>query len=136
MASHFATDALLWYWGEENLRIRSHKALDGQPVDSMPIAEHRPLPAWALAIGNSRLLLSETGAGFVIDAGYKGLVPKLEELHTGGRLKTVDGIWITHYHDDHTDYAQQVANRFALRCIARLASRTYWSGPAITGSHA
>jgi glyoxylase-like metal-dependent hydrolase (beta-lactamase superfamily II) len=35
MASHFATDALLWYWGEENLRIRSHKALDGQPVDSM-----------------------------------------------------------------------------------------------------
>jgi glyoxylase-like metal-dependent hydrolase (beta-lactamase superfamily II) len=122
MASHFATDALLWYWGEENLRIRSHKALDGQPVDSMPMAEQRPLPAWALAIGNSRLLLSETGAGFVIDAGYKGLVPKLEELHTGGRLKTVDGIWITHYHDDHTDYAQQVADRFRapVYCTPRL----------------
>ena len=112
MASHFATDALLWYWGEENLRIRSRKALDGRPVDSMPMAEQRALPAWALAIGNSRLLMSQTGDGFVIDAGYKGLPPKLEELHAAGQLKTVEGMWITHYHDDHTDYAQQVADRF------------------------
>jgi glyoxylase-like metal-dependent hydrolase (beta-lactamase superfamily II) len=122
MASHFATDALLWYWGEENLRIRSRKALDGRPVDSMPMAEQRALPAWALAIGNSRLLLSQTGDGFVIDAGYKGLPPKLEELHAAGQLKTVEGMWITHYHDDHTDYAQQVADRFhcPVYCTARL----------------
>ena len=122
MASHFATDALLWYWGEESLRIRSRKTLDGRPVDSMPMAEQRALPAWALAIGNSRLLLSQTGAGFVIDAGYKGLPPKLEELHAAGQLKTVEGMWITHYHDDHTDYAQQVADRFhcPVYCTARL----------------
>ena len=53
MASHFATDALRWYWGDDNLRIRSRKALDGRPVDSMPMAEQRPLPDWAVAIGNS-----------------------------------------------------------------------------------
>ena len=112
MASHFATDALLWYWGEDNLRIRSQKALDGRPVDSMPMAEQQPLPEWATAIGNSRLLMSQTGAGFVIDAGFKGLPPKLDELAAAGKLKTVEGMWITHYHDDHTDYAQQVASRF------------------------
>jgi glyoxylase-like metal-dependent hydrolase (beta-lactamase superfamily II) len=112
MASHFATDALLWYWGEENLRIRSRKALDGHPVDSMPMAEQRPLPAWAQAVGNSRILLSQTGAAFVADAGYKGTLPKLEELVAAGKVKNVEGIWITHYHDDHTDYAQQVADRF------------------------
>src|SRR5439155_16585862 len=44
MASHFATDALRWYWGDDNLRIRSRTALDGRPVDSMPMAEQRPLP--------------------------------------------------------------------------------------------
>jgi glyoxylase-like metal-dependent hydrolase (beta-lactamase superfamily II) len=112
MTSHFATDALLWYWGEDNLRIRSQKALDGRPVDSMPMAEQQPLPEWATAIGNSRLLMSQTGAGFVIDAGFKGLPPKLDELAAAGKLKTLEGMWITHYHDDHTDYAQQVASRF------------------------
>src|SRR5215831_2964095 len=72
LASHFATDALRWYWGDDNLGIRSRKALDGRPVDSLPMAEQRALPEWALAIGNSRLLVSRTGAGFLIDAGYRG----------------------------------------------------------------
>ena len=72
MASHFATDALRWYWGEESLRIRSRKAMDGRAVDSMPMAEQRPLPDWVKAIGNSRLLVSRTGAGFLVDAGFKG----------------------------------------------------------------
>src|ERR1700735_2730833 len=60
LASHFATDALRWYWGDDNLRIRSQKALRGRPVDSMPMAEERPLPEWAMAFGNSRLLVSRT----------------------------------------------------------------------------
>jgi glyoxylase-like metal-dependent hydrolase (beta-lactamase superfamily II) len=112
MGSHFATDALRWYWGDDNLRIRSRATLDGRPVDSMPMAEQRPLPDWAMAMGNSRLLVSRTGSGFLIDAGYQGTRSKLDELLTRGRLKTVEGIWITHYHDDHTDFAQELATHF------------------------
>jgi len=67
-----------------------------------------------MAIGNSRLLLSQTGAGFLIDAGFRGARARLDELTTQGRLKSVEGIWITHYHDDHTDYAQALADHF--RC--------------------
>jgi glyoxylase-like metal-dependent hydrolase (beta-lactamase superfamily II) len=114
LASHFATDALRWYWGDDNLRLRSRKALDGRTVDSMPMAEQRPLPEWAMAIGNSRLLVSRMGTGLLIDAGYSGARAKLDELAAQGRLKTVEGIWITHYHDDHTDYAQVLADHF--RC--------------------
>ncbi|HEX8985551.1 MAG TPA: MBL fold metallo-hydrolase [Bryobacteraceae bacterium] len=121
MASHFATDALRWYWGEDSLRIRSRKALDGRPVDSMDMAEQRPLPSWALAVGNSRILISRTGAAFVIDAGYDGLAAKIDEVTRVGRVKTVEGIWITHYHDDHTDYAQESADRF--RCPVYFTSR-------------
>jgi glyoxylase-like metal-dependent hydrolase (beta-lactamase superfamily II) len=112
LASHFSTDALRWYWGDDNLRIRSRTALDGRPVDSMPMAEQRSLPNWARAIGNSRLLLSQTGTGFLIDAGYEGTRPKLDEWVAQGLLKTVEGIWITHYHDDHTDFAQELATHF------------------------
>jgi glyoxylase-like metal-dependent hydrolase (beta-lactamase superfamily II) len=112
MASHFATDALRWYWGDDNLRIRSRAALDGRPVDSMPMAEQRALPDWALAIGNSRLLISETRAGFLIDAGYDGDRAKLDGMVAQSSLRTLEGIWITHYHDDHTDYAQVLADHF------------------------
>jgi len=112
LASHYSVDALRWYWGDDNLRIRSGKALDGHAVEWMPMAQQQPLPEWAMAIGNSRLLLSQTGAGFLIDAGFRGTGPKLDELVAQGRLKSVDGIWITHYHDDHTDYAQALADRF------------------------
>ncbi len=121
MASHFATDALLWYWGPESLRIRSGKVLGGRPVDSMPMAEQRPLPSWMLAIDNSRLLLSNTGAAFLIDAGSARLPAKLTELIASGRVKTVEGIWITHYHDDHTDVAQALADRF--RCPIYFTAR-------------
>jgi glyoxylase-like metal-dependent hydrolase (beta-lactamase superfamily II) len=114
LASHYSVDALRWYWGDDNLRARSRKALEGRSVDWMPMAEQRPLPEWALAIGNSRLLVSATGEGFLVDAGYKGTRPKLDELAAQGRLKSVEGIWITHYHDDHTDYAQELADHF--RC--------------------
>jgi glyoxylase-like metal-dependent hydrolase (beta-lactamase superfamily II) len=112
MQSHFATDALRYYFGEDSLRLRSRAVLEGRPVDSMPMAAMRPLPDWALAIGNSRLLFSQSGAGFLIDAGFDGTRPKLDELMASGRLKSVDGIWITHYHDDHTDFAQESAAHF------------------------
>lgn len=121
MASHFATDALRWYWGEESLRLRSRAPLDGRAVDSMPMAEQRPLPEWVVALGNSRLLLSRSGNGFLIDAGYRGLAAKLEEWISSGRLKAVEGIWITHYHSDHTEYAQALADRF--RCPVYCAQR-------------
>ncbi len=114
MASHFATDALRWYWGEESLRIRSGKVLDGRAVNSMRMAKQRPLPDWVQPIGNSRLLMSRTGAAFLIDAGFKGASPKIDELMAAGKVRAVEGMWITHYHDDHTDYAQALADR--LRC--------------------
>jgi glyoxylase-like metal-dependent hydrolase (beta-lactamase superfamily II) len=78
------------------------------------MAEQSPLPEWVEAIGNSRLLRSRTGARFLIDAGFKGLLEKLQQ-------PPVDGIWITHYHDDHTDYAQTLAERF--RCPVYFTSR-------------
>jgi glyoxylase-like metal-dependent hydrolase (beta-lactamase superfamily II) len=110
LASHFEVDALRWYWGDENHRVRS-RAVE-RPMDIMAMAEQDKLPADILAIGNSRLLLSRTGAAFLVDAGYKNLLPELKKLRAGGRIKSVDGIWITHYHDDHTDYINDVTAEF------------------------
>src|SRR5688572_10545188 len=110
LASHFETDALRWYWGDDNHRIRS-RAVE-RAMDIMPMAEQEKLPDDILAIGNSRLIVSRSGASFLVDAGYRNLLPELQKLRASGRIAGVDGIWITHYHDDHTDYINDVMNAF------------------------
>ena len=110
LQSHFETDALRWYWGDENLRIRS-QAVERR-MDPLPMAEQSKLPADILAIGNSRVILSKSGNAFVVDAGYRNLLPELRKLRDAGRLRTVEGLWITHYHDDHTDYIGDVSAEF------------------------
>ena len=112
MSSHFSTDALLWYWGPDNLRIRSSPVLEGKSVESMPMAEQRPLPAWIADIGNSRLLVSKDGPAFLIDAGYRKILETLQTMRSEGRFSRLEGIWVTHYHDDHTDHVQTVSDRF------------------------
>jgi glyoxylase-like metal-dependent hydrolase (beta-lactamase superfamily II) len=111
LASHFETDALRWYWGDENHRIRSRVVERSMTI--MPMAEQAKLPDDIIAIGNSRLIVSRTGSAFLVDAGYRNLLPELRKIRAAGRIKSVDGIWITHYHDDHTDYINDVTAEFA-----------------------
>jgi len=115
--SHFSTDALRWYWGEESWQTRAKLAMGRAPSAPMPMSEQRDLPDWIIPIGNSRLLVSPSGAAFLLDAGYPQIIEKLEELQTAGRFKTLEGLWITHYHDDHTDHAAKVAKRFGAKVL-------------------
>ena len=113
LASHYEVDALRWYWGDENHRIRS-RAVE-RPMEIMPMAEQASLPGSILAIGNSRLIISRTGNAFLVDAGFGRLLEQLKKLRAEGKIKGVDGIWITHYHDDHTDYINDVVAEFGSR---------------------
>jgi glyoxylase-like metal-dependent hydrolase (beta-lactamase superfamily II) len=110
LQSHFETDALRWYWGDENHRIRSGAV--ERPMNIMPMAELSKLPPDILAIGNSRLILSRSGAAFLVDAGYNKTLPELEQLKREGKISGLDGIWVTHYHDDHTDFVNDVVRVF------------------------
>ena len=112
MTSHFETDALLWYWGEESLRIRSRSVLDGKAVNSMPMARQERLPSWIVPIANSRLILSQSGEAFLVDGGYRDILKTLEQTRQQGKFRRLTGIWVTHYHDDHTDHVQSVSDHF------------------------
>lgn len=112
LREHFTTDALRWYFKDDNLRLRAAKLLEGEVPAWMSMAETGPLPPWAVAISNSRLLLSESGAAFLVDCGSDSIIKKVAELRESGRFRSLDGIFITHYHDDHTDRSQACADRF------------------------
>jgi glyoxylase-like metal-dependent hydrolase (beta-lactamase superfamily II) len=113
-ASHFSIDALRWYRGDEKIRGMAARVLGTEPLSWMPMAEkvQEKLPDWIIAIGNSRLIVSRTGAGFLVDCGNQRILNEVIRLRREGRIKQVDGIYITHYHDDHTNLAQAAADEF------------------------
>jgi glyoxylase-like metal-dependent hydrolase (beta-lactamase superfamily II) len=113
-ASHFAIDALRWYRGDDRIRIMAARVLGPTPVKWMPMAEtvQKKLPDWIIPITNSRLIVSKTGAAFLVDCGNHRVVQEVERLKREGTIKRLDGIYITHYHDDHTDMAQAMADEF------------------------
>ena len=115
-ASHFAIDALRWYRGDDKARVMAARVLGSQPVAWMPMAQRveKTLPEWIIAITNSRLLISRTGAGFLVDCGNCRVMEEVRRMQRDGSMKRLDGIYITHYHDDHTDMAQAAADEF--RC--------------------
>jgi glyoxylase-like metal-dependent hydrolase (beta-lactamase superfamily II) len=111
--SHFSIDALRWYRGDEKIRAMAARVLDYPMTDWMPMAETRPTPPeWIVPITNSRLIVSQSGAAFLVDCGNNNVVRELRKLQAEGRFKTLDGIYITHYHDDHTDLAQAVSDEY------------------------
>ncbi len=112
--SHFEIDALRWYRGDANLRTQARRLLADREVDWMPMAETAKLPEWVLAIENSRLLVSSSGAAFLIDCGSKRILEKIRGLQKEGRIQAVEGIYATHYHSDHTNAIAEAAE--VLRC--------------------
>jgi glyoxylase-like metal-dependent hydrolase (beta-lactamase superfamily II) len=113
-ASHFATDALRWYRGDDKIRAMAARVLGPIPIQWMPMAEkvQETLPAWIVPVTNSRLIVSRTGAAFLVDCGNHKVVEEVRRLKREHVIKQLDGIYITHYHDDHTDMAQAMADEF------------------------
>src|SRR5882762_7650012 len=113
-ASHFAIDALRWYRGDDKIRAMAQRVLGPTPVHWMPTAEtvREKLPEWIIPISNSRLIVSRTRAAFLVDCGDPRVVQEVRRLRQEGVIKQLDGIYITHYHDDHSDIAQAAADEF------------------------
>jgi hypothetical protein len=70
------------------------------------------LPEWIVPIANSRLILSETKHGFLVDCGSDRIVETLKGLYDNGRFVKLDGVFLTHYHDDHTNRIMAVVEAF------------------------
>ena len=83
MKEHFSTDALRWYWGDDNLRTRAKKMSLDQ-VNWMEMAETRKLPEWVIPIQNSKLIISRSGGAFLVDCGYEKVYQEVEKLRAAG----------------------------------------------------
>jgi len=123
--NYLSISAGRWYF-YKNYDVLARRVLGpGYRVDWMPWAEvikEKP-PEWIVPIGNSRLIISRDHSGFLIDCGSRGIIKKVIELREAGKLTGLEGLFITHYHDDHTN---DVA-----ACLAEFNCPVYATGPSV-----
>lgn len=70
----------------------------------MPFAETRQPPEWLRRVSpTSFLIVSESGAAWLVDCGADAAVDTLRDRLGKKEITSVEGCWVTHYHDDHVD---------------------------------
>lgn len=119
--NYLSTNALNWYFKEERMTIKGRRVL-GQDADVklMPLSVHEKTPDWIWENSTSRMLISDDGHGFLLDCGYQRVIDGVKQLMKDGLVKKVDGIFVTHYHDDHTNMVQAASEEFGCPIYAIL----------------
>lgn len=106
----------------------------------MPIGPGIEVPGFLRHFGTSWVIVSQDKAAFVLDAGHDQRIVDLKGLIEAEQLTGVEGLWITHYHDDHTDAIPQFLEAFKCPCYADehvaqvIADPTAWRIPCISPS--
>ena len=106
----------------------------------MPIRKGKPKPACTRHVGTTWILVSKDRAAFVIDCGNANVVKQLRKMLADGEIRSVEGLWVTHYHDDHVDAIPQFQKAFDCPCIADgsvakvIADPMAWRLPCISPS--
>ena len=112
--NYLSVSAYRWYY-PERMNTLSNKVLGPTAhVNVMPFApviEENQL-TWYKHISNTNLVFAEDSSAFLIDCGTERAFTELIKMKQTGRLKSLDGIIITHYHDDHTELINDVVKEF------------------------
>ncbi|PYV07692.1 MAG: hypothetical protein DMG07_27850, partial [Acidobacteria bacterium] len=73
-------------------------------------------PKWVRNIAStSKAIVADDRSVFLSDCGHPSAVAEIDRLLRAGEIRSVDGIWITHYHDDHTQEVNTARRRFGAR---------------------
>lgn len=111
--NYLSTNALYWYFKEDRMRACAERILGpNAQFDLMPYSRHEEMPEWVMNTGTTRLILSESGAAFMLDCGSERYIKFVKDLMAQGLIKRIEGIFVTHYHGDHTHYVQRAAEEF------------------------
>jgi glyoxylase-like metal-dependent hydrolase (beta-lactamase superfamily II) len=111
--NYLSVNAFRWYTGQEKHDKMAARVLPPDVrVDWMPLAETGENPGWLVHHLNSKLIISEDGAGFLIDCGMQDVFNDVMKLEEKFPCSHIDGMFITHYHDDHTDHVNGIREKY------------------------
>jgi glyoxylase-like metal-dependent hydrolase (beta-lactamase superfamily II) len=112
--NYLSISAYRWYYPERMDSLATDILGYNESEKLVPFlsdTEENP-PSWYCHIGNSNLVFADDSSAFLIDCGMKDAFSELINMKKSGRLKSIDGIFLTHYHDDHTDLINDVVKEF------------------------
>jgi len=73
-------------------------------------------PSWIRHIASTtKAIVAEDKSVFISDCGHPKAIEELARLQTAGEIGAVEGVWITHYHDDHTQFVNEAKRRFGAK---------------------
>ncbi len=118
--NYLSVNSYRWYrsqgWGNNqdvNRLLAARVLSPDMSVDWMLPAETGQNPPWLIHDVNTKIILSEDKSGFLIDCGMKEVFDKLMNLDDHYACTNIDGIFITHYHDDHTNYINEIQEKYS-----------------------
>jgi len=89
------------------------------PKNKPPMFQPLPkvtYPSWIRNIASTtKAIVAEDKSAFVSDCGHPQAIEELTRLQAAGEIGAVEGIWITHYHDDHTQLVNVAKRRFGAK---------------------
>lgn len=79
----------------------------------LPALPKARYPSWIRDIASTtKAIVAEDKSVFISDCGHPKAIEELSRLQATGEIGAVEGIWITHYHDDHTQLVNEAKRRF------------------------
>jgi glyoxylase-like metal-dependent hydrolase (beta-lactamase superfamily II) len=112
--NYLSITAQRWNHTDRMITLSNHVLGQAACVDWMPFAsviQNTP-PSWYKHQNSANLVIADDGAAFMIDCGTKKDLEDVRRLKASGRIKSLDGIFITHYHYDHTDFVNDAVKEF------------------------
>jgi glyoxylase-like metal-dependent hydrolase (beta-lactamase superfamily II) len=113
-SNYMSISAYRWYYPEQMNSLADSIPGTSSKKEWMPYSSVilRDTPSWYKHISNSNLVLADDSSAFLIDCGAKDAFDEILKMRNSGALKKLDGVFITHYHDDHTDLINDVVREF------------------------
>jgi glyoxylase-like metal-dependent hydrolase (beta-lactamase superfamily II) len=113
-SNYMSVSAYRWYYPAQMNVLADSVLGSSSNIDWMPYSSVilKNPPPWYKHISNSNLVLAGDSSAFLIDCGSRNAFDEILKMKHSGRLKSLDGIFITHYHDDHTDLINDVVREF------------------------
>jgi glyoxylase-like metal-dependent hydrolase (beta-lactamase superfamily II) len=89
-------------------------------------------PAWlhkTKELGTSSYIKADDGSAFLFDCGFPPIANVIDGLVRSGTIKGIDGIWISHYHDDHVVSVNDVRRKYGAKVYAQKELRDILENP-------
>lgn len=96
-------------------RINRRRPMVCSPKSRIPFAGP---PSFVTHNETTWTIASQSGAVFVIDCGYRRVIDDLLRRQADSEITGVEGLWISHYHDDHVDAIREFKETFGAEVIA------------------